>query len=108
MIDKRLFRKCPTCGRPTQTEIKKREFSKILAVWAVVIGTLAAITAFVLSAFDKQPVSDLAIAIFTACCAYLVSYAAKSLGEKMSRNKHGLDESGQPYETHEDDKEENG
>lgn len=32
----------------------------------------------------------------TACVGYLITYAGKSLGEKISRNRHGLDADGNP------------
>jgi L-asparagine transporter-like permease len=77
---------------------KKREFSKILAAWATVIATVTIAASVVLAVFDKQPVTDLSIAVFTACIGYLITYAGKSAYEKNSRNKHGLDEFGNPYE----------
>ena len=55
------------------------EFKKKLAAWAVLIAT--------------------ATAIFTACIGYLVSYAAASTTEKVSRNRHGLDADGNPFQT---------
>ena len=53
---------------------------------------------FVLAAKDKQTVSDVTNTIFTACIGYLVTYAAKSATEKVSRNRHGLDADGNPIE----------
>ena len=41
--------------------------------------------------------SDLANTIFTACIGYLITYAAKSTTEKVSRNRHGLDQDGIPF-----------
>lgn len=72
------------------------EFKKRLAAWAVVVATGTVIASFVLAAMDKQPVSDVTITIFTACIGYLVSYAAASATEKISRNRHGLDADGKP------------
>lgn len=72
------------------------EFKKKLAAWAVVIATAAATASFVLAFMDKQTASDVTIAIFTACVTYLVSYAAASATEKVSRNRHGLDADGNP------------
>ena len=72
------------------------EFSKKLAVWAVVVATLALAMSWLLALLDKQPVTDVANTVFTACTGYLISYAAKSYGEKASRNKHGLDAEGNP------------
>ena len=40
--------------------------------------------------------SDVTTTVFTACIGYLITYAGKSLGEKVSRNKHRLDADGNP------------
>lgn len=74
------------------------EFSKKLAAWAVVVATASAAASFVLAVLDKQTVSDVTTTIFTACIGYLVTYAAKSATEKVSRNRHGLDADGNPIE----------
>jgi general stress protein CsbA len=76
---------------------EKRQFSKILAVILTVIAIFAVSAPFVLSYFDKQPLENLSIAVFSGCVGYLVTYAGKSAFEKHSRNKHGLDEYGLPY-----------
>ena len=81
---------------------KPWEFSKKLAVWAAVMATVSAAASYVLAIFDKQTTSDVTTTIFTACIGYLITYAGKSLGEKMSRNRHGLDENGQPYDYQEE------
>lgn len=78
------------------------EFSKKLAAWAVVIATLSAAVSYILAALDKQTASDVTTTIFTACIGYLVTYAAKSATEKISRNRHGLDPDGNPIENKED------
>lgn len=78
---------------------KPWEFSKKLAAWAVGIATAAAAVSYILALLDKQTVSDVTATVFTACAAYLVSYAAKSATEKISRNRHGLDADGNPFET---------
>ena len=44
-----------------------------------------------LTAFYREAVSDVTTTIFTACIGYFITYAGKSLGEKISRNKHRLD-----------------
>ncbi|MDR0311829.1 MAG: hypothetical protein LBJ21_09605 [Acidobacteriota bacterium] len=86
-------------ARRTAKEPRRRfEFSKILAAWAVLVATATIAASVVLAAFDKQTVSDIAIAVFTACVGYLVTYAGKSAFEKNSRNKHHLDEDGRPYD----------
>jgi len=76
---------------------KRMEFSKLLALWATVMATLTAAASFILAACDKQTASDVSTTVFAACVGYLVTYAGKSLGEKMSRNKYRLDEYGRPY-----------
>ena len=76
---------------------KKTETSKRLAWWAVIIATVSAAASYALAAFGMDPVSDLTQTIFNGCVAYLVAYAGKSLGEKVSRNRHGLGADGLPY-----------
>ena len=75
---------------------KKIETSKKLAWWAVVVASVAAITHYTLAGFGLEPSADLTVAIFTACIGYLITYAGKSLGEKVSRNRHNLDADGNP------------
>ena len=85
----------------TSHEAKKtplREVSKMLAAWAVTIATAAVIASYTLSAFGRDPCENLTEAIFVGCIGYLIAYAGKSLGEKISRNKHGLDADGNPYQ----------
>ena len=67
---------------------KKIEASKKLAYWAAIVASLSAATSYLLSAFGRDPVSEVTGTIFTACVGYLITYAGKSLGEKLSRNKH--------------------
>lgn len=89
------------CNRSAGNKASKRrmEFSKKLAAWAVIIATGAAVVSYVLAFKDKQTASDVTTTIFTACVGYLVTYAAKSATEKISRNRHGLDPDGVPYKT---------
>lgn len=54
------------------------------------------VASYVLAFRDQQTASDVTTTIFTACIGYLVSYAAKSATEKISRNRHGLDADGNP------------
>lgn len=75
---------------------KKIEVSKKLAYWAATVATLSGVSSYLLSAFGRDPVETLTGTIFTACIGYLITYAAKSLGEKVSRNRHGLDADGNP------------
>lgn len=74
------------------------EFKKKLAAWAVVIATLSAVASYALAFRDQQTASDVTTTIFSACIGYLVSYAAASTGEKISRNRHNLDADGVPYQ----------
>ena len=86
---------------PKRLAQKRRpwEFSKKLAAWAVAVATLSAVASYVLAFRDQQTASDVTTTIFTACIGYLVSYAAKSATEKISRNRHGLHADGAPYQT---------
>lgn len=58
-----------------------------------------AVASYILAYLDKQTASDVTTTIFTACIGYLVSYAAASTTEKVSRNRHGLDADGNPFQT---------
>ena len=59
---------------------KKIEASKKLAYWAAIVASLSAATSYLLSAFGRDPVSEVTGTIFTACVGYLITYAGKSLG----------------------------
>ncbi len=83
---------------------KSWEFSKKLAAWAVGIATATAAASYILALMDKQTTSDVTTTIFTACIGYLITYAAKSATEKVSRNRHGLDADGKPLEAEKEDK----
>lgn len=74
----------------------KWEFSKKLALWAVIVATGAVILSYILAFKGLEITSDVTTTIFTACIGYLVTYAAKSTTEKISRNRHGLDANGNP------------
>lgn len=78
--------------------MKPPETSKLLAYWAVAVASASLIASYALAAFGLDSVSDLTVAVFSACIGYLVTYAGKSLGEKISRNRHGLDADGLPYQ----------
>lgn len=82
--------------RRRRSKKKKIEASKRLAYWAAIVASVCPITSYTLAARGLDPVSDLTSTIFTACIGYLITYAAKSLGEKVSRNRHGLDADGNP------------
>ena len=60
---------------------------------------LRAVVGEMVAYLDKQTASDVTTTIFTACIGYLVSYAAASTTEKVSRNRHGLDADGNPFQT---------
>lgn len=77
---------------------KRTEFSKRLAVWAAGMATSSAALSFALAFLGRETASEVTTTIFTACVGYLVTYAAKSYGEKASRNKYGLDENGNTKE----------
>lgn len=90
-------------ARRAQNRRRPWEFSKKLAAWAVVVATASAAASFFLAAMDKQTVSDVSTTIFTACIGYLITYAAKSATEKVSRNRHGLDADGFPIDDEQED-----
>ena len=69
----------------------------MLAAWAAIVATAAAAAPFILSACERDACETVSGVIFGACIGYLITYAGKSLGEKISRNRHGLDADGNPY-----------
>jgi hypothetical protein len=71
--------------------------SKKLAVWAVIIATVTASASYTPAALGAQTVESLSGTIFTTCVGYLITYAAKGLGGKHSRNKYRVDENGVPW-----------
>lgn len=89
-----MWKKGQRPGRP-----RPMEFSKRLAIWAILIATGAAMMSYYLALKDHQTASDVTTTIFTGCIGYLVTYAAKSTAEKVSRNRHGLDADGNPIQT---------
>lgn len=84
------------------------EFSKKLAAWAVVIATVSMAASYILAALGRETAGDVTTTVFTACIGYLITYAAKSATEKISRNRHGLDEDGTPMTEKEREENENG
>lgn len=82
---------------------KKAEFSKILVTWALALTTVCVALSYGLSFLDHDPVSDVTVAVASACIAIGVAYQAKSYGEKNSRNKYGIDENGYKVESPPDD-----
>lgn len=70
--------------------MKKTEFSKKLVTWAIVITTMAIVLSYMLAMLDHDPVTDVTVAVISTCVAIAVSYEAKSLGEKHSRNKYHI------------------
>lgn len=88
-----------------QTKKKKKEFSKILVVWALVLTTLCIAISYILSFTNHDTASDVTVAVASACIAIAVAYEAKSFGEKNSRNKYGIDQNGNKLESKHDDEE---
>lgn len=91
--------------RKSANERPPWEFSKRLAAWCVMIATAAAVASYVLAFRGLETAEGITTTIFTACVGYLVTYAAKSATEKISRNRHGLDADGNPIEQHNDNME---
>lgn len=73
---------------PVKPKRRPKEFSKLLAGISIVLIVSAALTSYILSAFDKQPVSDVTNTIIITCGGYLITYATTSAATKASWNKH--------------------
>lgn len=89
MIEKRKKQSDP--------KYRKYEFSKKVAVFCCVLMIVAFITSVILSLLDKDPLSDITVAVYTVCGSGILGYVLKSAFEKNSRNKYGLDEFGNPF-----------
>ena len=76
---------------------RKMEFSKKLVIWTVVIMTSSMIMSFGLAAFGRETAYEVTTAAITAGVPIVVAQLGKSLGEKHSRNKYGLDRNGRPF-----------
>ena len=70
----------------------------MVVIWVLIMTTLTVIASYALAAFDKQTVESLTGTIVASLATLLVTYCIKSLGEKASRNKHHLDENGNPIQ----------
>lgn len=82
------------------------EFSKKLAAWCVIIATATAVASYILAFLGLDTAEGITTTVFTGSIGYLVTYAAKSATEKISRNRHGLDADGNPIEEHNSNMEE--
>ena len=76
---------------------RKFEFSKKIAVYCCVMMSFSYLLSVVLSIIDKDPISDITVAVFTVCGGGVLGYIVKSAFEKHSRNRYGLDEFGNPF-----------
>lgn len=75
---------------------RKKEFSKILVAWAMIVTTACVAISFSLAYLDHDPCIDVTVSVSGACIAIAVAYEAKSAAEKHSRNKFGLGRNGNP------------
>lgn len=82
---------------------KRREFSKLLVTWAMIVTTLCVAISYGLALFDHDPCIEITVSVSTACIAIAVAYEAKSAAEKHSRNKFGLDRNGKPIHKNEEE-----
>lgn len=87
---------------------RRKEFSKILVAWAMIVTTLCVAISYTLAALDHDPCIEVTVSVSGACIAIAVAYEAKSAAEKHSRNKFGLDRNGRPVTKKEESTEEIG
>jgi hypothetical protein len=78
-------------GVQVKTDNRKLSFSKIHVIFADFIVFYVYTISAVLSALDKQPISDVAIAIITVYGAFSTGgYFAQNIALKQSLNKTGV------------------
>jgi len=87
--------------------MKKRKitFSQILVIFIFVVMLGTIIASYALAFHDKNPVEMIAISVITSLATTGIGYYWKSYKEKDSRNEHGLDENGVPFNLHESENE---
>lgn len=82
--------------RLSDPKYRKYEFSKKIAIFCCVLMCFSYLLSVILSALDKDPISDITVAVYTVCGGGILGYIIKSAFEKNSRNKYGLDADGNP------------
>lgn len=70
----------------------KRTYTKVAVRWLLVLGCVNGTLPFVLSAFGREPVSDMGIAWVTEIVAVILGYLAKSYFETRSQRKQDLED----------------
>lgn len=83
--------------RLEDTKNKKFEFSKKIAIFCCIMMSFSYLLSVLLSILDKDPISDITVAVYTVCGGGILGYIVKSAFEKNSRNKYGIDEFGNPF-----------
>lgn len=82
--------------RLNDPKYRKFEFSKKIAIFCCIMMCFSYLLSVLLSILDKDPISDITVAVYTVCGGGILGYIIKSAFEKNSRNKYGLDEFGNP------------
>lgn len=76
---------------------KKIDTSKIMCAIILAYGIITGILYYVAIFFDKMVDSSLATQCVITIIGSFASYCLYNFGLKNSRNKYGVDETGQPY-----------
>lgn len=75
---------------------KQLEFSKLVVVWVVLLTSFSVIADDILAYCGRVTNGETTRTIVASLAATIVTYAVKSFFEKKERNKHNLDENGNP------------
>lgn len=76
---------------------KPRQFIKLILAVIIGIASAGVIASFALAFLGMNTNSEVAVALIVTLLGAVAAYCIKELGEKKSRNEHGLDENGVPY-----------
>lgn len=74
------------------------EFSKRLSIILIVFGMLGVIASYVLAFLGKETNYTVTVSLITEIMVTGIAYLTYQYKLKDSRNKHGVDEEGVPYD----------
>ena len=75
----------------------KKEFSQVLVIISWVVTIVWISLSFTLAFFDKDTNSEVTISLITESFGVTISYFIYQATLKLSRNKHGIDLDGVPF-----------
>lgn len=81
---------------------KPRQYIKVVLGVIIAIASMGVVASFALAFLGMNTNSEVTVSLIVTLLGATVTYGIKELGEKKSRNEHGLDENGVPYKKEEE------